>query len=94
MKKVPKQATKNHFITLQAGLSAQVGRSFATSSPDGTYLKVTPSFGYNSNNGQDSNGYAAHWSLSLGANITRAWKDAAAAEAGAPQPAAERGVGP
>jgi hypothetical protein len=90
MKKVPKQATNNHFITLQAGLSAQVGRSFATSSPDSTYLKVTPSFGYNSNNGHDSNGYAAHWSLSLGANIAHAWKDAAAAAAGAPQPAAER----
>jgi hypothetical protein len=84
------QPISNRFVTLQAGLSAQVGRSFATSSPDSTYLKVSPSFGYNSNNGLDSYGYAAHWSVSLGANITRVWKDTAAAAAGTPQTAAER----
>jgi hypothetical protein len=91
MRRVPQdQTTRNRFITLQAGLSAQVGRSFATSSPDSTYLKVTPSLGFNSNNGYNSDGYGAHWSLSLGANITRVWKDSAAAAAGALQPAAER----
>jgi hypothetical protein len=90
------QPISNRFVTLQVGLSAQVGRSFSTSSPDGTYLKVSPSVGYSSNNGLDSDGYAAHWSVSLGANITRTWKDTGPMAAGVPQPAAERdwAVGP
>jgi len=86
----PDQSVSNRFVSAQIGLSAQVGRSFATSSPDSTYLKVLPSVGYNFNNGSESDGYAAHWSVSLGASVTRVWKDTGAAAAGVPQPAAER----
>jgi hypothetical protein len=84
------QSISNRFVSPQVGFSAQVGRSFATSSSDGTYLKVLPSVGYNFNNGSESDGYAAHWSVSLGANITRVWNDTGLAAAGVPHPAAER----
>ena len=84
------QTFSSTFTTLQFGFSAQVGRSFATSSSDGTYLKALPSIGYTSNNGVDSKGDLAHWSVSLGANITRVWKDSRSALSGAQLPAAER----
>ena len=90
MRKVSHQQGTSRFVKWQIGLSAQAGRSFTTSSPDSTYLKISPSVGYNFNNGAYSDGEAAHWSLSLGANTTRVWKDIGAASAGVPQPAAER----
>jgi hypothetical protein len=84
------QPIANRFVTLQVGLSAQAGRAFATSSPSSTFLKVSPSFGYNSNNGLDSDAYASHWSTSLAVNITRIWQDAGSAAAGAMPSGAEQ----